>query len=69
MVGEVNLNLGYRLVPGTLSYLFGGYTFLLWEGAIRSGDQIDTVVNTTPGSVTDTTGHSLQVRCVFGHRA
>jgi Putative beta barrel porin-7 (BBP7) len=27
--------------------LSGGYQFFLWDGVLRSGDQIDTVVNTT----------------------
>ena len=47
MVSEVGLNVGYRLTEHWLVYV--GYTFLLWDGALRSGDQIDTVVNNKPG--------------------
>jgi hypothetical protein len=36
-------NLGYRLTDRCLVYL--GYTLFLWNSPIRSGDQIDTVIN------------------------
>jgi hypothetical protein len=42
MVSEVGLNLGYRITERV--QVFGGYTFLLWDGALRSADQIDLVV-------------------------
>lgn len=48
MVSEVAINIGYRLTAHC--QLFGGYTFLLWDSPIRSGDQIDLVVNTVPGT-------------------
>jgi hypothetical protein len=46
MVASANLNLRYR-VSDHVS-IFGGYTFLLWNGVLRSGDQVNTVVNPNP---------------------
>ena len=48
MVTEMGLNLGYRLTRHI--EIFGGYTFLLWDSPLRSGDQIDAVINTNPGT-------------------
>jgi hypothetical protein len=48
LVGEVSVNLGYRLTDNL--EVFVGYTFLLWDSPVRSGDQIDLVVNTNPGT-------------------
>jgi hypothetical protein len=48
MVSEVGLNIGYRLTERWC--VFVGYTFLLWDGALRSGDQIDLVVNKNAGT-------------------
>jgi hypothetical protein len=48
MVSEANFQLGYRLTRHI--QLLAGYTMLLWDGPLRSGDQIDTVVNTHPGT-------------------
>ncbi len=42
MVSEVGVDLGYRLTRRVRVY--GGYTFLLWDGPVRSGDQIDPVL-------------------------
>jgi hypothetical protein len=43
MVSEVGLNVGCRLTDHVR--LYTGYTFLLWDSPMRSGDQIDLVVN------------------------
>jgi hypothetical protein len=48
MVSEVGLNVGYRLT--SCCRVFGGYTFLLWDSPLRSGDQIDPVVNRIAGT-------------------
>ena len=48
MVSEARLNVGYQCTRHIRVY--GGYTFLLWDGPIRSGDQIDTVVNANAGT-------------------
>lgn len=50
-VGEVTVNIGCR-VSCHLD-LFAGYTFLAWANPIRSGDQIDPVIN--PAQVTGQT--------------
>jgi len=44
-VYEVNLNAGCCIYGETR--LFVGYTLLMWDSPIRSGDQVDTVVNPT----------------------
>jgi hypothetical protein len=44
-VYEVGIGAGYRLTPHTR--LFAGYTILAWANPVRSGDQIDPVVNPT----------------------
>jgi hypothetical protein len=46
MVSEADLNIGYRLTQH--AKVFAGYTFLLWSRPDRSGDQIETVINTKP---------------------
>jgi hypothetical protein len=46
MVAATSLNVSYRLTQRTS--VFGGYSFLLWNGPVRSGDQINLVVNTNP---------------------
>jgi hypothetical protein len=43
MVSEVGLNVGCRVTDCLRLYV--GYTFLLWDSPMRSGDQIDLVVN------------------------
>jgi hypothetical protein len=43
MVAEANLNVGYRVCKHM--QLIVGYTFLLWDGVLRAGDQIDQVIN------------------------
>jgi hypothetical protein len=48
MVSEVGLNVGCRVTQCVRLYV--GYTFLLWDNPLRSGDQIDPVVNTNPGT-------------------
>jgi hypothetical protein len=48
MVTGAGLNIAYRVTPHIA--LAGGYTFLLWDSPLRSGDQIDTVVNIHPGT-------------------
>ncbi len=48
MVIEVGVNVGYRLTDH--ARVLGGYTFLLWDGALRSADQIDPVVNPNRGT-------------------
>jgi hypothetical protein len=48
LVSEAGLHVRYRLTRHL--DVFGGYTFLLWDGALRSGDQIDLVVNQRPGT-------------------
>jgi hypothetical protein len=47
-VSEAGFRVGYRLTDHLRA--FGGYTFLLWDGALRSGDQVDTVINPVPGT-------------------
>ena len=47
-VSEAGVNVGYQLTRRVR--LSGGYTFLLWDGVLRSGDQIDPVVNTNAGT-------------------
>jgi hypothetical protein len=42
-VYEVGFDVGFRLTQRMK--VFGGYTFLLWDGAVRSGDQVDLVVH------------------------
>jgi hypothetical protein len=42
-VGEVALNVSYRLMRSVR--LFAGYTFLAWANPIRSGDQLELVIN------------------------
>jgi hypothetical protein len=42
MVSEVGLNVGCRVTQCVR--LYGGYTFLLWDSPLRSGDQIDSVI-------------------------
>lgn len=41
LVSEAGLRVGYRVTDHLRA--FGGYTFLLWDGAVRSGDQVDPV--------------------------
>jgi len=48
LVSEVGFNVGYRFTSHV--QVFAGYTFLLWDSPLRSGDQIDLVVNTNPGA-------------------
>jgi hypothetical protein len=48
MVSEVGLNVGCRVTDHLR--VFGGYTFLLWDSPLRSGDQIDPVINMSPGT-------------------
>jgi hypothetical protein len=48
MVSEVDLNVGYRVTDHVRVY--AGYTFLLWDSPVRSGDQIDPVVNKSAGT-------------------
>jgi hypothetical protein len=48
MVSAVGLQVGYRLAEHVEA--FGGYTFLLWDSPLRSGDQVDPVVNARPGT-------------------
>ncbi len=43
MVSEAGVNVGCRLTDHLRLYV--GYTFLLWDSPMRSGDQIDLVVN------------------------
>ncbi len=43
MVSEAGLNVGCRVTDCLRLYV--GYTFLLWDSPMRSGDQIDSVVN------------------------
>jgi hypothetical protein len=43
--GEVAFNVGYQLTDWARA--FAGYTFLYWDGPLRSGDQIDPVLNRT----------------------
>lgn len=47
-VSEAGVNVGCQLTRRVR--LSGGYTFLLWDGVLRSGDQIDPVVNTNAGA-------------------
>jgi hypothetical protein len=42
---EADLNVGYRLTDHCK--VFAGYSLLLWDSPIRSGDQVDLVVNST----------------------
>jgi hypothetical protein len=48
MVAEVGVVIGYRLTNHL--QLLGGYSLLLWDSPLRSGDQIDLVVNTNAGT-------------------
>ena len=48
MVSEAGLNVGYRVTDRCRVY--AGYTFLLWDSPLRSGNQIDLVVNTRAGT-------------------
>jgi hypothetical protein len=48
MVSEVAFNVGCRLTSH--AQVFAGYTFLLWDSPIRSGDQVARVVNTDPNA-------------------
>ena len=48
LVSEVGVRVGYRVTDHV--ELSAGYTFLLWDGALRSGDQVDPVVNLNPGT-------------------
>ena len=41
-------NISYRLARCVK--VVGGYSFLLWNGPARAGDQIDVVVNTSGGT-------------------
>jgi hypothetical protein len=54
VVSQVSLNAGYRLTARLT--VFTGYTFLYWAEPLRSGDQIDLVVNPT---LTTATPHGL----------
>jgi hypothetical protein len=47
-VSEVGINAGYRLTRHL--DLFAGYTFLAWLNPVRSGDQVDLVVNPNQGT-------------------
>jgi hypothetical protein len=47
-VSEVGVNIGCRVADCARVYV--GYTFLLWDSPLRSGDQIDPVVNTAAGT-------------------
>jgi Putative beta barrel porin-7 (BBP7) len=51
MVSEAGLQIGYDVTRWM--QVIGGYTFLLWDGPIRAGDQIDLTVNpnATAGSI------------------
>jgi hypothetical protein len=49
MVSELDANLGFRITSHF--QLFAGYTAIFWDGALRSGDQIDPVVNTLAGTL------------------
>lgn len=48
MVTSADLNLRYRFSKHVS--ISGGYTFLLWDGPMRSGDQVNTVINNNPGA-------------------
>jgi hypothetical protein len=48
MVSEVGLNVGCRVTDHLRA--FAGYTFLLWDSPLRSGDQVDLVVNRNAGT-------------------
>jgi hypothetical protein len=48
LVSEVGGRVGYRVTHW--AQVFAGYTFLLWDSPLRSGDQVDTVVNLHPGT-------------------
>jgi hypothetical protein len=47
-VFEMGVNAGYRFNDHLR--LFAGYTFLAWTNPVRSGDQVDLVVNPNPSS-------------------
>lgn len=47
-VSEVGVNVGCRVADCVRVY--AGYTFLLWDSPLRSGDQIDPVVNKVAGT-------------------
>jgi hypothetical protein len=49
MVSEAGFNIGYRLTQHL--QFFAGYTLLVWDNPLRSGDQIDLVVNPIPGTL------------------
>ncbi len=46
LLSTVGVKVNYRLTPH--ASVCAGYSFLLWDGALRSGDQINPVVNTNP---------------------
>jgi hypothetical protein len=46
-VGQFCANLSYQFTQHIQA--IGGYSFLVWDGVLRSGDQIDPVVNTGTG--------------------
>ncbi len=48
LVSEVGFNVGYRFTSHIQA--FAGYTFLLWASPVRSGDQVELVVNTNPAA-------------------
>lgn len=48
LVTEIDCTVGYQLTSHI--ELRAGYTLLLWDGPVRSGDQIDLVVNPHPGT-------------------
>jgi hypothetical protein len=47
LVSEVGVRVGYRVTQHV--EFSAGYTFLLWDGVLRSGDQVDPVINPNPG--------------------
>jgi hypothetical protein len=48
LVSAEGVRVGYRLAEHV--EVFGGYTFLLWDSPLRSGDQVDPVVNLRRGT-------------------
>jgi hypothetical protein len=48
MVGEIEFNAGFRLTQH--AQFVAGYTSMLWDGVIRSGDQVDVVINPAAGT-------------------
>src|SRR5262245_17253701 len=61
---DVGINVGCRL--GRHLRVFAGYTLLYWDNPIRSGRQVDLVVNPVPGVASDRPRIPFRTEAIWG---